>query len=462
MKRIALLLPDGVGIRNYLYSNLLNELLKNGCKPILVHNLSDDAIKEVEKHHNYEFIRKKILPYKESIKQKFFRELISLSRLKYNIGLTDNNSLLDNWKPNKNNIKNKIFYFLVESCSVFVSKKYKRILSLEKSYDNLFYDRLNYIFLKELNVDAVFSTHQRSIIAIPLIKAAKVLGIKTYGVIFSWDNLPKARLAVRTDDYLVWSEYMKNEMSFFYPEIEQNKIIVTGTPQFEFYYNENLIIPKQEFFNKFGLDISKKTICFSGDDERTSPYDPIYLNDLAEKVSELPKSDQPQILLRRCPVDLSGRFDAIVEKYHQLIKVAEPIWSYDRNDKADWTLVYPKFEDVTLLINTVKYCDVVLNVGSTMAHDFAMLKKPAIYINYDISNAKNWSVDTIYKFQHFRSMGELNAVIWLNSKEEIINVLNQTLELNNYKMKYEGDKWLNLIANYRESSSKKIVNHLLK
>ena len=53
--------------------------------------------------------------------------------------------------------------------------------------------------------------------------------------IFSWDNLPKARLAVEADLYLVWSQWMKDEMRDYYPEISEEKVKLVGTPQFEFY-----------------------------------------------------------------------------------------------------------------------------------------------------------------------------------------------------------------------------------
>jgi hypothetical protein len=463
MKRVAFLLADGVGIRNYLYSNVLKELLDKGVKPILLHDLSNEAIDEIQKHHNCNFTCQKISQYKETIQQKFLRELISLTRIKYNIGLTSNQSLKNNWKPSRNKFIQKIFYFTIEFISFLWFKKYNNILKLEKRYENLFsndvYDKL----LEDLKIDVIFNTHQRTMKAVPIIVSARKNNIKTIGAIFSWDNIPKAKLTVRTDSYIVWSKHMKEEMRFFYPEIPEDKIKITGTPQFEFYENTDLLQSKEEFCKQFGLDPLKKIICFSGDDTRTSPYDAQYLSDLAEKISKISKPDQPQILLRRCPVDLSGRFDVIVDKYQGIIKVAEPMWNFDIKNRGNWALVYPKFEDVPLLINTVKHCDVVINVGSTMAHDFAMYKKPAIYINYDVPNAENWSVDTIYQFQHFKSMGNLQPVFWLNSKDAILEVLKKAFDCDkNSKQIKEGQEWLNIIANKRKSASSNIANILIQ
>ena len=213
---------------------------------------------------------------------------------------------------------------------------------------------------------------------------------------------------------------MKKEMEFYYPEIPTATIHVTGTPQFEFYDDPHNIIEKETFFKKYKLDHSKKIICFSGDDIKTSPDDPSYLKDIAEEITKADLQGKYQILLRRCPVDLSGRFDDVVKAYGDLIREAPPLWYY--NSSKDWTSVYPTKKDVKLLVSTVFYSDVVVNVGSTMVFDFAMFNKPCVFINYDQENKKEkgWFVKKIYEFQHFRSMPSKASVIWLNNKEEIV------------------------------------------
>lgn len=89
----------------------------------------------------------------------------------------------------------------------------------------------------------------------------------------------------------------------------------------------------------------------------------------------------------------------------------------------EWNVVYPSVDDVKLLVSTAFYSDIVVNVGSTMGFDFAMFNKPCVFINYDQDNktVKDWSVKTIYNYQHFRSMPDSDAVIWLNSKKEIVS-----------------------------------------
>ncbi|MDI1303419.1 MAG: UDP-glycosyltransferase [bacterium] len=418
-EKIVLLFPDGVGIRNYLYSDVFKGVEDD---LVLLHNFDETTIKALK--DNVTLSEAITIPvYKETIKEKFLRELICLSRLYSNRRKVANPSLLTNWNWNQKMLSKKIFYKVIESIVPFF-KKYSTILKLEERYqkairETSFYDEVKLI-LGKMQPKIVFCSHQRGLKVATIFAAAKDLGIPTTTVIYSWDNLPKARLALRADNYLVWSEYMKKEMELYYPEISSDKIHITGTPQFEFYEDHQNIMDKEVFFKKYNLDPSKKIICFSGDDIKTSPDDPSYLKDIAEEITKAGLQGAYQILLRRCPVDLSGRFDDIVKAYSDLIREAPPLWHY--NSSKDWTAVYPSKEDIKLLVSTAFYSDAVVNVGSTMAFDFAMFKKPCIFINYDQADQidKNWSAKTIYQFQHFRSMPSKASVIWLNNKEEII------------------------------------------
>ena len=227
MKKIGIVLPDGVGIKNYIYSSFFQKLKKKEYHIILIHSISKNAIKEIIKLEGNSIKFEKIPEYKETVKQKFLRELVCLLRLKNNIKLTKNDSLNENWKPNKKG-KNYFFYKLIELISLLFYFNYGKILFLEKIYENEIKKSTDKIilFLKRINPDIIFNTHQRSLIAVPIVAAAKQLGIKNVGAIYSWDNIPKARLSVRTNEYVVWSKHMKNEMKIFYPEIKQDNIII--------------------------------------------------------------------------------------------------------------------------------------------------------------------------------------------------------------------------------------------
>jgi hypothetical protein len=453
-EKIVLLFPDGVGIRNYLYSDVFKGVKED---LVLLHNFDESTITALK--DNVSLSEVITIPvYEETIKEKFLRELICLSRLYSNGRKVANPSLLTNWNWNQKRLSKKIFYKVIESIVPFF-KKYSTILKLEEGYqkairETSFYHEVKLI-LGKIQPKIVFCSHQRGLKVATIFAAAKDLGIKTTTVIYSWDNLPKARLALRADNYLVWSEYMKKEMELYYPEISSDRIHITGTPQFEFYENHQNIIDKEVFFKKYNLDPTKKIICFSGDDIKTSPDDPSYLRDIVDELTKANLLKDYQILLRRCPVDFSERFDLVVEKYKEVIKVASPLWYYNTSD--EWIAVYPLIEDVKLLVSTAFYSDVVVNVGSTMAFDFAMFNKPCVFINYDQKNKNeiDWSVQTIYKFQHFSSMPNEEAVMWLNNKTEIVEKLILTKHNATFMQ-----QWKEIVLGDYKDASKKIKKNL--
>ncbi len=451
--KILLLFPDGVGIRNYLYSDVFKN---NSSELILFHNFDSETEADVKKGARISEALQ-IPKYKESLEEKFLRELICLSRLYNNSKKTANPTILKNWNRKHKSFPKKAVYKTIEFIAPFI-KKYETILKLESAYQkairkNSFYREIKMI-LEELKPDTLFCSHQRAIQAATIFAVAQDLGIATTTVIFSWDNLPKARMALRADNYLVWSDYMKKEMEFYYSEIPQSSIHVTGTPQFEFYNDTRNIIEKEIFYKKYNLDLDKKIICFSGDDELTSPDDPKYLDDIANEITNANLEDSYQILFRRCPVDISGRFDTVIKKYPDLIKEAPPLWNF--NSSFGFANIYPTIDDVKLLVSTAYYADLVINVGSTMAFDFAMYNKPCIFINYDQEDKidESWSTNTIYQFQHFRSMPSKAAVTWLNSKNDISESLQVKSNFNDMI------KWRDIVIGNYQNASDMIINTL--
>jgi hypothetical protein len=453
---ILLIVPDGVGIKNYLYTDVFK---KTNHNLILFHNLDRNAILDIQTITNIE--NEILIPdYQETLIELFLRELICFSRLKFNSKLVKNKSIIKNWTWSKKTGSKFLFYKLIEFASILFNS-YSSILKLENIYQkvirkNIFYKKVKDIF-EQNNPKSIFCTHQRGLKMATIFAVAHDLKIPSTTVIYSWDNLPKARLALRSNKYLVWSDYMKNEMKIYYPEINQNNVFVTGSPQFEFYNDKNNIIDKAVFYEKYNLDINKKIICFSGDDELTSPDDPKYLNDIANQLKLKNLDNNFQILFRRCPVDVSGRYDSVIKNHSDLIKIADPLWNFNKN--KSWETIYPTFKDVELLVSTVFYSDLVINIGSTMAFDFVMFEKPCIFINYDqeFKTDKNWSSKIIYDLQHFRSMPNQDVVIWVNNQDEIIDKIVKALKFDNKNSMIE---WSNTILYDKNNASKNIIQNL--
>ncbi len=443
--KIILFVPDALSIRNYLYSDFVNELLLLNFDVVLYHDISNDALNEIKKvQKNFQRIFK-IPFFVENFKSRILRESIAYARLLHNKKILKNNSIIYFWNRKNGNWKQIILYRLAEIIGFMLSKSNKFVQYADQLYDNEIAKatQINLIEkdLKSINPDLILNLHPRTISSGLIACAAKKLNIKTATVIYSWDNVPKARLIARYNHYFVWSELMKNELNLLYSDINLNQISVVGTPQFEFYFNDKFLLEKEVFFNKYGLDSNKKTICYSAND-LSSPYEQNYFEDLCQEINKINILERPQILFRNCPVDKSNRFDQTLKKYNTFVHAVEPDWKIDEKGN-----IYPTYYDFYLLYNTLKNSDLVINLGSTMAHDFAVFDKPCLYLNYDQVKNSKYKVKNVYQFQHFRSMKNLDAVGWINSKNEFIPKILETLN-NPTKIGKDRSLWMQKIVNH--------------
>ncbi len=454
-------MPDGVGLRNFAFTSFVEIGEQMGWEVVFWNQTPFDLNKlgfgEIKSKGKPKAITDLLKRTKISAELDFFEQ-------KYNDKVYQTYKFPSSSKNIKDKIKNAIVNLLIEI--------YKGEKGLSKLRANLKASERGSLFYKDCKAelemekpDFVFCTNQRPVNAIAPLTAAQDLGIPTATFIFSWDNLPKATMIVEPDFYFVWSNYMKQELSGYYPNINPNNIFVTGSPQFEPHFNINLRKSRQEFFAENNLDIEREYICFSGDDKTTSPYDAQYLQDVAEAVEMLNKDlgTQFSIIFRRCPVDFSDRYDKVLKKYKNIIVCLAPKWQLIG---GDWNSALPTQEDLQLQVNTILHTKAVVNLGSSMVFDFALFDKPCFFINYNVEDKtdERWSIEKIYNYVHFKSMPTGSEVIWLNSKKEIENKLKFILnEEGNLLVANNAMKWFKKINEYPpQKSSIRIWNAIQK
>jgi hypothetical protein len=461
-KKIFILLPDGVGLRNFAFTSFVEigeqmgwEVIFWNQTPFDLTELGYQEIKLEGKPRAYTDLlkRAKISAELDYFKEKFDDQVYQSYKF-----------------PSSNkNIKSKIKNAIVTQ----FTKTYRGEKGLQKLRGKLKTSERKSVFYKHCKdvlerekPDFIFCTNQRPVNAIAPLTAAQNLEIPTATFIFSWDNLPKATMIVEPEFYFVWSDYMKEELINYYPFINSDHIFITGSPQFEPHFNLKLRRTREEFFGENNLDLTREFICFSGDDKTTSPDDAHYLQDVAEAIESLNKDGETKlgILFRRCPVDFSDRYDTVLEKYKDLIVPVAPKW---KQVGGSWNAVLPTQEDLGLQVNTILHTKAVINLGSSMVFDFAVFDKPCLYLHYNVENKndESWSSKKVYDFVHFRSMPTGKEVIWLRSKNEIGPKLKAVLE-NSHKTVEEAKDWLKKInLSPAEKASKKIwdgIDEILK
>lgn len=417
-KKIFILLPDGIGLRNFAYSHFHELGQKEGFEPVFWNNTPFD-LKAIG-YDEVKISRAKTHPLTDMYKNARKHIELNLNIQKSDDKVYDSYRFPFSYKNLKSSLKSMATRGIisVNSSTKGLEKVRKKIQQLERKTD--FY-RDSLATLQKEKPAMVFCTNQRPVLAIAPLLAARDLGIPTASFIFSWDNLPKATMVVETDYYFVWSDHMKKELLYYYDYIRPEQVFVTGTPQFESHANKATILSKQAFFEGNGLDSAKKYICYSGDDITTSPDDQQYLADTVKAVRALnAKGHNLGILFRRCPVDFSSRYDGVLEANKDLLVNLPPLW---KKIGEGWNTILPTREDVILQQNTIFHTEMVVNLGSSMVFDYVCYDKPCCFVNYDTDRTvgSNSSVKKIYNYVHFRSMPSKNGVIWLNSPEEIAN-----------------------------------------
>ncbi|TPG40127.1 UDP-glycosyltransferase [Flavobacterium pectinovorum] len=426
-KKILIFLPDGIGLRNFAYSNFYNVGQNENFEVTFWNNtpfnLTELSFKEI-----------KIENSKSNVLTEVYKNARKEIELNLNIKKTKD-KVYDSYrfplpyKGIKKTVKSVAIRFLTFAYSTDkgLIKIREKISQLERK--TLYYDQSIKTLQRE-NPAMVFCTNQRPLTAIAPILAAKDLGIPTAAFIYSWDNLPKAMMVIETDYYFVWSNHMKEELLFYYSYIKEENIFVTGTPQFEIHFDKEKLLSREEFFQQNEMDLTKKYVCFSGDDVVTSPDDPKYLEEAAVAIQKMnDKGFNLGIIFRRCPVDFSGRYDEVVKKYPDIIKTIDPLW---KPFSSSWNTILPTKEDDYLLSNLAEHCEMVLNLGSSMVFDFVSHEKPCGYFRYNqkVQLDNTWDIFKCYRYVHFRSMPTENPVFFMDSPDLIPDAIEKALKEN--------------------------------
>jgi len=424
--KYVLVMPNGVGIRNFLCTRFIDLLLESG-EVCVWHALPPESIAEFRGLWGERVRWQTLPPIQDGLLERLFRQAKAFAQLYWQRKQGPDPQLKRLRDLRRLRARSPWRVRAFESASKAIGRVGagpRRVALLDRLHQaaaaRAKHMRAFEGFLRELAPDLVFCAHQKALQAVPAMLAARNLEVPSVTFIYSWDNLAKGRMAVYADQYLVWSEFMKKELLSYYPDVSPGRVRIVGTPQFEPYADETLVEPRTKFLGRLGLDPARPVVCFSGDDFLASPYDPVYLEDLADAVRAIPLAGRPQILFRRCPVDRSSRYDAVLARYPE-IAVSDPPW---RAYSGDWTEVVPTLEDTALLVNVVRHCDLVVNLGSTMAMDFAVYDKPGIFVAYNPRGANPlWSVEDCYRLPHIKSVHQLQPIYWAKSREELGDLL---------------------------------------
>lgn len=427
MKKLAVVITDGVGFRNFILSDFLveaerafDEVVILSCLPKEVYSgfVTNSRIIELD-------------VFEETFTTWFFRKAKEVAHLQ--LHKKNNFGIQDNLRANNSKSKTTRGYatrFIFKLTSIAHSEKWiQRFNSWQqKTFKNnpkvVGYKTI----LEREKFDLLFFTHQRPPFIAPLVYQAEQLKIKTASFIFSWDNLAsKGRMAANFDYYLVWSDLMKTELQQFYTSVKKENIAVVGTPQFEPYVLNRYQVSKEEFVKKFNLDASLKTICFSCGDIATSKNDELYIETIANALLE-EKIQNVNLIVRTSPAEDPIRFASFVELF-PFIKWNYPKWNLSRKDHQEtWSQRIPSVEDVMDLRGLLEFSNLNINMLSTMSLDFIQFDKPVINTVFGTAENDLYDDQRFLNYAHIVNVVNSNATKIVKNQEELIAAINLYLK----------------------------------
>lgn len=425
--KAVLLIPDGVGVRNFLIGPFMH--LASEMDECHVLHVIPDGLLPSYRNGNKNVGWHPLLPYTETPLSSVLRYAIAFAHM--NWGDTQAMRYVRNRPINGSWRRRGVQYAAKLTGRVAASPG--GIQALDRWHCNVVerlpeVERYRQLFQK-LKPTVIFCSHQRPPIVLPATLAARSLGIPTATFIFSWDNLTsKGRIAAPFDHFLVWSELMRSELLRFYPDVTPDRVHVVGTPQFDPYATPELHWSREEFFARVGADLSRPLICYSGGDTGTAPEDHLHIRALMELIRAGRIKGNPQVLLRPAPVDDGVRYDDVRRDYPEILYSA-PAWIH--TEPGEWASVIPSADDVQFLANLTRHADINVNLASTMTLDFAIHDRPVVNIAFDVADPPPHGIplwDYYYRFEHYQAVVKIGAARFARSREELATHVNAYLE----------------------------------
>jgi hypothetical protein len=426
--RVALFIPDGVAVRNFVLGRFLKELVTKG-RVDLYHNLPEQVASKYASGTPEGVEWQPILDYRQSRAISALQSCLAYAHMYW----ADTHSMQRaRSRPVRAPLRTQV---LVNSCRWVgrMSADPRRIELMDSVHFSLVrkqaeVDTYKRIFEKT-KPSVIFSGCQRPFSVLPAVLAAKQMGIPTATFIVSWDNLSsKGRIVAPYDHFFVWGKNMRSELLRYLPHVPEQNIHIVGTPQFDPYADSDLLWTREDFFQRIGGDPARPLICFSGGDAGTCPEDPEHVRILLQMIRDGRIQRHPQVLVRPSPVDDGVRYDSVRRDFPELMFV-RPEWTHTR--PGDWTRVIPSAEDIQFLTNLAHYADMNVNLGSTMTLDFGLHDKPVVNVAFDVADPPLFGMpvyDYYYNYEHFRPVVEFGASRIARAADQLPGCVNAYLE----------------------------------
>lgn len=413
MKKIIIILPRGEAIKNFVYTGITSSLRKS-FKIIFFSVVPNQELKDylITKCDDFYEIDEAsyISRYANEVKQ-----VLQIAHAKKLNSITGNLKILKDDLSSNNNYKSKISRLIRKLLASFFTS-HENLFKLTQHFIKINYKNPKVLefekLLIEISPDIVFNaSHVHNSLSMDLMYAVKKLKIKSATFLFSWDNLTsQGRILPDYDIYFTWNKKIKNDLVSFYPAIKEESIYVTGTPQFDFHFDNNFVDSKEKLYNFLNIPNRKKIVLYSTGMAYYTPKEWVIVNELEKVLKRI--DDDLQLVVRIYAKDNNQEYYKLRDENSNII-IPDHYWELNH--------LTPTIKDITLFNSLINHCFIGINVASTVSLDLIILNKPVINLAFNPPGEDVFPNDylKIYDFDHYKPIIESGAISLSKTVKEL-------------------------------------------
>ena len=279
--------------------------------------------------------------------------------------------------------------------------------------------------LREINPDIVLSTFNvDSTYERAYVLAAKELGIPLVNSIMSFDNLTSKPAHLLYDYYLVWNQGMQDQLLRFYPQVDTNRVYITGTPQFDFHRRPDCLWKREDTLARLGLLPGAKYFLYGASPKSLTPAEPELVALLADKMQKDELLKEYWLVVRTHPRDVLARWESVRQIPGHLL-LSKTLDIFDESSG----LVFPTLDDQACLTSPLAHSEACINIASTITIDAAILDRPVIGIRFDKQpDAPREIIYEEYDTDHYRPLVESGGLRLAHDWNEILDLMREAIQ----------------------------------
>jgi len=268
--------------------------------------------------------------------------------------------------------------------------------------------------------DLVFISHIYGWSDAHVLAEAKKRNIKTIGMAAGWDHLDKYFLPLHVDTLLAQSNETKNS-ALKYQMYEPDKVSVVGYPHFDFIADPEIVMPREEILKFLNLPLNACYIIYvSG--SAYCPDEPAIIEKVISWMKEKKFGPDMYLIVRPYSGGRSKDKEFDQKKFDRFAE--DPSVRFFSADL--WDDVYMS----KIFTNTIRYCDVLIGMYTTLVLEAAVLDRPIAAAAFDGHRTLPMyrSIRRFEKFEHFQDVLKTGALATGYNFDELFSILDRYIK----------------------------------